>query len=201
MNTYICCRVGTHKTFVHQSRCRAELTRSRAYFRTLLHLHALADVPPIASLPLVYFPWVAFNKSRKRTFASWSYDARDIDSDILQHFDISSARSLSSHGVGGNGPRSHTGKLWFIRANIVSLIHARTPRSQSMRQRKVRVNPFAIPSVHMFNRPESREMRGWSRFSSPVRHVIIISNFTLTYVEVNNNIFIGQYLINILYKL
>jgi len=122
MNIYISIALSEHikRSYTDRIALPSSCVRKRIF--ALSHTYTRSRTSHLSQIPLVYFLWVAFNKSRKRTFASWGYDARNIDSDTS----IFRTRSLSSHGVRGNGPRSHTGKLWFIRANIVSLIRTYT---------------------------------------------------------------------------
>lgn len=165
--TYIYCRVGTQN--VHTPIALPARVYACAFARVFSHSPVLADVPPIA--PLADFLWTAFNKSARRTFE----DATGYRFGHLRHSDIS-RRSLSSYGPREemtHDARSQENSDLF--ANIMSLTpHVHTPRSQSMGQRRVRVNPFAIPSVHMFSRVESRDAIDQGLSSRQVRGVIIL---------------------------
>lgn len=99
MNTYICCHVGTHKTFVHRSERAAvsELprVRSRCVFSHSPYIHTLADVPPIAPrMSHAYFLRATFDKSAKCIFATRTRCAEYwFGRAILRYF---APRSLSS---------------------------------------------------------------------------------------------------------
>lgn len=80
---------------------------------------------------------------------------------------------------------------------ILCHLSAHTP--QSMRQRKVRINPFVIPTVHMFNRLELREREREIRSIKVPLVGSWCNYFMLAYVEVNvaTDFHTSRYLINI----